>query len=372
MTDFELSQLYLLLTQTTFSNETKYLINQVGLVHAKNEKNSTFHLSKDEDLWTFFKPHILEHSSPEFNLLTENNTSQELKFKIQNKDGKLHYFRAIIAGLHNTPDSLFLVQIQDISKEVFLEAQLSKQSLKMEGEMILRTKEIMHTANIINSQGGYLINFLRGLRHDLVSPITQLSDIIEYFKKTEDPAKKIKASQLIDNCLSKLTNTARGFSDFVDIHFLADEQKEICTINHVINDNLLLLNQEVQKGDIEIINECDDNLQIHFNKRELSSILYNLLSNAIKFRRNDVPSKIIIASEKSKGTIKLSIQDNGIGMDLKKHGKLLFTPFTRLNSKFPGAGIGLSLVKNIMDKCNSKISIESTPHIGTKISLEFY
>jgi len=56
---------------------------------------------------------------------------------------------------------------------------------------------------------------MRGLRHDLLSPVSQLKDIIEYYRSTKDPKKKEQATHLIDNCLEKLSNTASGFSDFV-------------------------------------------------------------------------------------------------------------------------------------------------------------
>lgn len=61
----------------------------------------------------------------------------------------------------------------------------------------------------------------------------------------------------------------------------------------------------------------------------------------------------------------LLVQDNGMGMDLKKWGHLLFQPFKRLNNHRKGTGIGLHLIKQIIEKNGGKIKVKSLPGQGT-------
>ena len=98
----------------------------------------------------------------------------------------------------------------------------------------------------------------------------------------------------------------------------------------------------------------------------LFSILKNLISNSIKYSRDHVPLQIRI-STKSEGMFTLlTCSDNGIGIDLTKYEKKLFSPFQRLEvDKATGTGMGLYLIKNIIEKNGGYIQIESTPGEGT-------
>jgi len=220
---------------------------------------------------------------------------------------------------------------------------------------------------VMKDQGGFLLNFLRGLRHDLTSPITQLKDIIEYYKKTVDPHKKERSAMLIDDCLLKLTNTAKGFSNFVDIHLLANNEIEEINMMEIFEETKQVLASEISDAVVQINCDFGQANMVYFNKKLISSILYNLLSNALKFRKQSNQLVISITSYIEAGYFQLKIVDNGIGIDLDKHRDHLFVPFKRFTMDRPGAGIALSMIKNILNRYEGDIIIESEANVGTTV-----
>jgi two-component system, sensor histidine kinase and response regulator len=97
----------------------------------------------------------------------------------------------------------------------------------------------------------------------------------------------------------------------------------------------------------------------------LEQVFVNLLSNAYKFTRDRDPASIEVGSLDKDGEHIFFVRDNGIGFDAK-HASRLFEVFTRLHgaSSFEGTGIGLSIVRNIVERHGGRIWAESAPNAG--------
>jgi PAS domain S-box-containing protein len=98
---------------------------------------------------------------------------------------------------------------------------------------------------------------------------------------------------------------------------------------------------------------------------QLSQVFQNLLSNAIKFRSNSAP-QIHISVEQTPEEWVFSVQDNGIGIDMK-YADRIFTIFQRLHGReeYPGTGIGLAVVKKIVQRHGGRIWVKSAPESGS-------
>jgi len=367
----ELITLYKPFINAGFSYESRFLINKDGIVLSASKKQNSFSIKVEENLIFFLKESMPELSNGLLDSILEKQSKFESKFELKNSLGDLEYYKIIFSLLHKSSDGLIFVQIQNYTKSKETEIRHQKQLRRIESEMVLRTKEILHTGEIINNQGGYLINFLRGLRHDLKSPVVQLKEIIQYYRTTDDKIKKARAAALIDNCLEKLNNTARGFSDFVDVHFFSDIQIERCYFVPFITDMLKILEAEIESCSAIINLKCSKEDFITYNKKDLQSILYNILSNAIKFRNLAIPLIIDISSINLENQTALVIKDNGIGIDLDRYKDQIYEPFKRFNADRPGVGIGLNLVKSLLENRGSSIEIQSKLGVGTEVKLLF-
>ena len=102
------------------------------------------------------------------------------------------------------------------------------------------------------------------------------------------------------------------------------------------------------------------------NATELRQVFQNLISNALKFRRPDAPPRVTIEAEQAPAGWAFVVADNGIGIE-PAYLERIFLVFQRLHARdeYPGTGIGLALVKKIVERQGGEISVRSTPGEGT-------
>jgi signal transduction histidine kinase len=103
----------------------------------------------------------------------------------------------------------------------------------------------------------------------------------------------------------------------------------------------------------------------------IEQILLSLVSNALKFRRENVAPHVRIWAEPGGGSVRLTIQDNGIGI-AARHIDRIFQPFQRLDVKTSndGTGMGLALAKKSIERLGGKIGVDSQLNVGTRFWLE--
>jgi signal transduction histidine kinase len=104
----------------------------------------------------------------------------------------------------------------------------------------------------------------------------------------------------------------------------------------------------------------------------LRQALANLLDNAIKFSRNRPKPEIRIEGQRTSTECILRISDNGIGFDLAQTDKI-FGLFERLHGphEYEGTGVGLAIVRLVMDKHGGRVTVDSAPDLGSTFSLVF-
>jgi len=101
------------------------------------------------------------------------------------------------------------------------------------------------------------------------------------------------------------------------------------------------------------------------NHREMTSVLQNLVGNALKFH-GEKPPHIKVSARKRGDMWKISVADNGIGISADYMDKI-FTPFKRLHgaANYDGTGIGLAIVRKILEHHGGEITVDSTPDEGS-------
>jgi signal transduction histidine kinase len=87
-------------------------------------------------------------------------------------------------------------------------------------------------------------------------------------------------------------------------------------------------------------------------------IWQNLIENAIKYSRDGTVSRIKLGMQQKNGETIFFVKDNGIGIDPQYHSKI-FGIFEKMNPKSPGAGLGLSMIQRIVEKCGGRVWVES-------------
>ncbi len=168
-----------------------------------------------------------------------------------------------------------------------------------------------------------------------------------------DGAKRMQA--MIDDLLaySRITTKAKPFQP-VDPNTVIENLKnfELATV----------LNET--KGTIHIPEPL---LTVHGDPSQIHQLLQNLIANGLKFHRHGVPPLITINSHPMQNnTVRLDVQDNGIGIDEEYHEQI-FVMFKRLHARtsYTGTGIGLAICKKIVQRHGGEIGVKSTPGEGS-------
>ena len=140
-------------------------------------------------------------------------------------------------------------------------------------------------------------------------------------------------------------------------------------LNQAMKQVIKNLHSEITASQAQIT--VDQLPKVLVNPTEINQLLQNILENAIKFRRDEEELSIKLSSSVVPEGTQFQVSDNGIGIDLERYGAKLFHPFVRLTTDHPGAGTGLSLIKNMLEKTGEEITAKSQPGEGTTFTILF-
>jgi signal transduction histidine kinase len=124
----------------------------------------------------------------------------------------------------------------------------------------------------------------------------------------------------------------------------------------------------IEKNNASFEEDFSEVSEVKFSKKNFRSILYNLISNAVKYCSPKRKPVVKIKTKKVTNGILLTVEDNGLGIKEEDKEKV-FSMFKRLHTHVEGTGIGMSLVKRIVDNVGGKIEIESAIDQGTKFKV---
>ncbi len=220
----------------------------------------------------------------------------------------------------------------------------------------------------LRSTNQYLDSFVHTAAHDLRSPIINLKNLYAFFVDENDEVMKTMLMGKMSTSLDQLEDTVDSLIQIIDTQKNDDITCEKLYFNDVCSVIIDQLQYSIKESGAIISTDFDCE-EICYNKAYLSSILQNLISNAVKYRRDDIDCRISLSTKKEEEGVLLTVTDNGIGIDLKKYGHLLFKPFKRLTTVREGKGIGLNIVKNMVEKNGGTIEIKSSPQEGAKFDV---
>ncbi len=235
-----------------------------------------------------------------------------------------------------------------------------EESLKLLNEKLeLHTKELA----ISNKE---LEQFAYVASHDLQEPLRMVTSFLTQLEKKYGDTIDDKGKQYIYFAVDGAKRMRQIILDLLEFSRIGKQkyQFELVNINELISDVLLLLAKRIEETNAII--EFDNLPLIKSHKTPLSQVFQNLISNALKYRHKDKAPIIKISCIEIPGYWMFSIKDNGIGIN-EQYFEKIFIIFQRLHNKdeYTGTGIGLSIVKKIINNLEGKIWVESEEGKGT-------
>jgi two-component system CheB/CheR fusion protein len=215
-----------------------------------------------------------------------------------------------------------------------------------------------------------LDNFVHAASHDLMGPLSNIElsiSVLADLQISDDP-KLQQVMKIIHDSFIKFRKLVAELGTIGKIESGMSEMTAI-DLGELIEDIESSIENRIIASGTKIKKDVGDT-QIYFSKKNLRSIVYNLITNAIKFRNPDCASEISIRATSEKGYSVLTVKDNGIGMHPGESEKI-FSMYGRLNENIEGQGIGLYLIRKIINAAGGKILVESEPGKGSTFTVYF-
>lgn len=312
-----------------------------------------------------------------FNVKDSGNLESQILESIETGEDWVENIYFKNGEVYNTRSFEFKLEGESLGRTISFSKVTEKIKVEqLEKEINCRVEEIAD----LKQMGSLKIEFVGNIIHDFRTPITIIMSTIQLwdmrYEKTGDYSDykftKENFKYIKQNCrrLLKLTN------NLIDLTKISRGYMKLDFNNHnivyLVEDITMSVVNYAKREEISLIFDTDtEEKVIGCHRDSIERIILNLLSNAIKFTSRG--GKIEVDLKDRESFVIISIKDNGIGIP-KKMQKEIFNPFKQVNSsdkrEKEGSGIGLSLVKFLVEEHGGKIYINDKLNIGTEFIIE--
>ncbi len=202
--------------------------------------------------------------------------------------------------------------------------------------------------------------------HEIKNPLTPMRLTIQTFERQYSNGENFTKERIKDfsdsliQQIDTMSSIATAFSDFAE---MPEPKKEKLNIVEVIE-----LAVDIFEKDKISFKSSSKIIEAHFDRTQLIRVITNLLKNAFQAIPEGRTANINLDVSEHDGLIKISISDNGYGISKSDMKKIFEPSFT---TKTSGMGLGLSMIKNILNAYNGDITFTSKSNIGTTFNVTF-
>lgn len=299
----------------------------------------------------------------------KNKNIEEL-IAIKEKEGKEHEIiakrRKIIAEIDKVETTYmgkkaFLFVIRDITYQKKMKENLLKSHKKLE-----QAYKELKSLDTIKS------NIITNISHELKTPITIAKGLMELGMEEEDVSLR---REYLRRGIASLNRLTRIVDDLIHIAKMEKKEDRFDLEPLNVSDLVAIVVKEIlpkaKIKKISIYKKIPENLYIYADFKHISHAIYNLLDNAVKFNKED--GEIEIKAKDTDDMVEICIRDTGVGIKIEEQEKI-FQKFYQANAtmrrKHGGTGIGLSVVKEIIDAHGGKIWFESKVGEGSTFCIQ--
>ncbi|MBF0288581.1 MAG: response regulator [SAR324 cluster bacterium] len=282
----------------------------------------------------------------------------DVQYRIQDKGGQWHWFHDRTINISETGDEIVIEGIaSDVSSQIATEQKLQF------------AKEQAEAANLAKSR------FLANMSHEIRTPLSAIIGFSELLQQGETglPPKYLR---YLNNIRTSSQNLAELINNILDLSKIeADRMKlslEPLNLQQLIQGIYHINKVAAQKKGIVYHYEFSSALpvMVESDRTKLNQIIMNLVSNAVKFTPEG--KKVILSAEKKDHCLLLQVIDEGIGIPQDKQ-ETIFDAFVQADgttaSRFGGTGLGLTIVKKMIDFLGGSLELESEPGKGSTFSV---
>jgi PAS domain S-box-containing protein len=225
----------------------------------------------------------------------------------------------------------------------------------------------------LTEQNNQLANFAHIASHNLRAPVSNLSSLLNLYDICETAEEKKLTFDKFAIVIAHLSETLNTLIEAIKIRNKIESEIDIKTVyfSKIFKKTTEIISQDIVKLDAEITSDFSAVNAIAYNEPYLESILINLIGNSLRYSSPERKPKIEVKTSIIEGKIELMVTDNGLGIDLKKHGHKLFGLNKVFHRHKDSKGVGLYIVKNQITSLKGSISCVSEVDNGTTFTIKF-
>ncbi|NMH28806.1 sensor histidine kinase [Flavobacterium silvaticum] len=306
-------------------------------------------------------------------------TEEDMQYKLRNKTLVEQTVLTPLFSIFLTFLSLLILVTSYliIFRELRISNQLKTDLESSRQHLLESNKSLLEKNASLDAMNKELESFTYISSHDLQEPLRKIQTFIS--RIGEDSANSFTESSA--NYLNRTQEAARRMQNLIqDLLAYSRVKKEVFlfekySFRELVNEVTEELSEEIELNASKITTEGNDEIEVI--PVQFRQLLINLISNAIKFKaegvtpkikvRHEIVDHVSLNDETQYGTFsKMTVSDNGIGIE-PQYQKRIFEVFQRLHTKeeYSGTGVGLAIVKKIIENHNGFIDIESKPGKGS-------
>jgi signal transduction histidine kinase len=229
---------------------------------------------------------------------------------------------------------------------------------------------LQSSINLLDDQNKRLQNFAYIVSHNLRSHSGNLKFMVNLFEESKMEEERTEIFSHIKTISESLSATMGHLDEIVRIQSEITRERKLLDFETIFNNVASALHTNIDRTNALIHTDFSDCPQVDYIPAYLESILQNLLTNAIKYKHPDRSPVINITTKKAGNEVYLEFEDNGVGIDMQRHGDQLFGMYKTFHQNSDSKGIGLFITRNQVEALGGSIKVESTVNIGTKFTVK--
>ncbi|PIB29856.1 PAS domain S-box protein [Maribacter sp. 4G9] len=234
-----------------------------------------------------------------------------------------------------------------------------------------KEKELRNLIDVTSLQNKKLINFAHIVSHNLRSHTANFSMLLDFLQHEEDEEEKTKLLGMLNCASGSLLETIENLNEVLAINTNVNLEKKVINLHDKVNNVAQNLEEFITENNAHIINNIFEDRTLKVIPQYLDSILINFITNGIKYKHPNRQPKISLDLLQKENQSVLIIEDNGLGIDLKKYGNKLFGMYKTFHSHENARGMGLYITKNQIEAMGGKVEVESKVGVGTTFKIFF-
>jgi PAS domain S-box-containing protein len=299
----------------------------------------------------------------------EDSYTRQSRFKFFSKSGKEIWTRISANPLFDEVGIYkgSLAMVTDITESKKADEKLGKLNKELayqNREKEIRAAELTLSNKELEKTNIELDRFVYSVSHDLRSPLTSILGLVSLIEEDSREPDTLEQVKMIRTSIHRLDGFIKNILNYSQNNRTGLEKQKIPikkTIHEIVD---YVCNIKGAEG-ISFQVDIDEKQPFYSDWQRFHTILENLISNAINYHTKEVSGRYLkLTGTSDEKELKLSISDNGIGIEAAYHAKI-FNMFYRIPGTIAGSGFGLYIVKETLEKLHGTIEIQSEKGVGT-------